>query len=97
MAASGILSVEAILSLRQAFASSRKACERKTRYPRRKQALGAANLWTKREAKRIYPYRCPVCFKWHLTSRPPESRAYYDLLLRPEYRELLWPVKNMEI
>jgi len=33
----------------------------------------AAWLWVKR-GKRLYPYRCPWCKKWHNTSLSPEEQ-----------------------
>lgn len=45
-------------------------CKKKVAYPSETHAdRGATGAWAKRQI-RLYPYVCPICKKWHLTSKP---------------------------
>jgi hypothetical protein len=44
-------------------------CDSKVAYPKRSDALKAANFILRVKQAQQAPYRCAVCNEWHLTSR----------------------------
>ena len=51
-------------------------CDRKSQYGTKSRAKEYAAILTRRFGDKMYPYECPACGQWHLTTmRPEEYRA----------------------
>ncbi len=61
--------------------SAEFTCRHKKRFSSRAKAVQFSKLMTSRGDFRVRaktPYRCPVCRKWHLTSREPDDNNTND-------------------
>lgn len=65
---------EAESGLRQvAGVAAVDVCQRKKTWPTKALAKESAAIVMRTFKKRAYPYECPECRRWHLTSLPPEE------------------------
>lgn len=58
---------------RLSFARKYRMCWRKLSYPTEMGALKASMMVRERYGSVQYPYECPLCGKWHLTSHKPQD------------------------
>lgn len=62
--------------LTNAGRSHERTCDGKAAYPSKVKAKEYAAIMTRRHGEKQYPYECPACGRWHLTTmRPEEYRA----------------------